>query len=111
MLNTLTTALTKGPKATNRRSERYGCHADAYLVLANHQYEVEGVLVDISLHGTLFRPRSLFLMRLQNEPVELRVLGHTVRSFVVNTTPRGYGLKLADRLDEALLTELRKTAV
>lgn len=94
------------PVAAKRLYPRHPCNLDAYLVLEGQRYEVKGVIGDISRQGTLFRPRSEFIMKLQNVPIELRVGYHVMHGKVVNTITRGYGIEFFETIPEDLIEEL-----
>ena len=104
---------TKGPEARKsggwlsskryeqqRRFKRFSCHIEAYFQLSGGDYAVDGVLLDISQQGALFRPRSMFIMRLRNEYIELKFESVSIEGYIVNTTPAGYGVKFNTLLDE-----------
>lgn len=96
-----------GSVAPIRTFRRYPCNRDAHLILKGQQYEVKGVILDISRQGTLFRPRSEFIMKLQNVSVEFQVGEHRMHGNVVNTIPRGYGVQFHEILPEAIIDLLR----
>jgi len=94
------------PVTEVRNYKRYSCALNAYLTLKGQQYEVKGVILDISRKGALFRPRSRFMMKLQKVPVELHIGKFEMHGEVVNTIARGYGLEFQELIDEALVAEL-----
>lgn len=96
----------QNPANKHRSFERHACAIEAHLTMEGRQYEAKGVIMDISRQGILFRPRSLFIMRLENQTVALRLGDRELRGHVVNTTPRGYGLNFTETLEQDFLDDI-----
>lgn len=89
-----------------RQAQRFECKVLCELYLETKQYVVQGALVDISANGALFRPMSMFLLKLQNEPVVLKTTETEMRALVRNTTAQGYGVQFSKPLADAQIMEI-----
>jgi hypothetical protein len=82
-----------------RRYSRHECFVIGTLVLPERRLELDGVVMEISIGGTLFRPATRFILDRTGEDCvvvfnELRVAGR-----VMATRSNGYGIRLMRDLD------------
>lgn len=82
-----------------RRYSRHECFVIGSLVLPERRLELDGVVMEISIGGTLFRPATRFILDRTGEDCfvcfnELRVPGR-----VMATRSNGYGIRLLRDLD------------
>lgn len=94
------------PQPITRRFTRHDCLLPAVASLDVQKFDLNGVILDVSQQGALFRPASMFLLSIQNEPITLHVAGHDIESLIANTTKRGYGLRFAQIQDEAIIADV-----
>jgi hypothetical protein len=82
-----------------RRYSRHECFVIGSLVLPERRLELDGVVMEISIGGTLFRPATRFILDRTGEDCvvvfnELRVPGR-----IMATRSNGYGIRLMRDLE------------
>ena len=88
----------KRPNAGNRAFERHDCMLMAHLVMPEKNFEIDGLLVEISRGGALFREASTYILDRRNMPVLVRFLDREYAAVIVNVSPKGYGLRWSQLL-------------
>jgi hypothetical protein len=88
-----------------RRYSRHECFVIGTLVLPERRLELDGVIMEISIGGTLFRPATRFILDRSNEDCivvfnEMRVPGR-----IMATRTNGYGIRLMRDLDPDFVEE------
>jgi hypothetical protein len=81
-----------------RAHERYPCCAIATLELVEQDIQLEGLVLEASLGGLLFREALSFIYDRRGESVRVHVAGLRLLGEIVNVHARGYGLRLAQEL-------------
>jgi hypothetical protein len=86
------------PNAGNRAFERHDCMLMAHLFMPEKEFEIDGLLVEISRGGALFREASTYILDRRNMPVLVRFLDREYPAVIVNVSPKGYGLRWSELL-------------
>lgn len=92
-----------------RRHKRYGCCIVAAMHMTERHFEVEGVILEISQGGLMFRQASRYIMNRSSELVSIRFEGLVLSGVIVNVSSQGYGVLLdeemtADRVQMLITT-------
>jgi hypothetical protein len=90
----------------DRVHERMPCCTIAKLDVVNHDTTLDGLLLELSRGGALFREASQFVLDRRGDPVILRVAGFSRAATIVNVRPEGYGLRWATPISDEDLQEL-----
>lgn len=91
-----------------RRFERHPCCVVAVLHLLDRGYDMDGVLLEISEGGCLFRGASQFIMDRTGEAVTVHFAGENYSGTIVNVRPQGYGVKLNESLPPELVRHIAR---
>lgn len=86
-------------QTVSRRFERYPCCVVAVMHLTDRGYDIDGVVLEVSEGGVLFRTASQFVMDRQGERVIVFFDTVETAGTVVNVRAHGYGIKLDEQLD------------
>lgn len=78
---------------------RYDVRLEGALVLLPRDIEVEGMILNVSEGGCLFRPFQTFLMNRTGDMVMVSCAGQKFEGRVMNTIERGYGVAFKDLVD------------
>ena len=89
-----------------RQFERFACCIPATIRVDGTNYEREGLILELSAGGLLFREATHFLLAIQGVGADIQFLDRRVRGTIVNTQERGYGIKLTAILDEEDVEQL-----
>lgn len=89
-----------------RRHRRHACCIVANLHLSGREVDLEGVVLELSAGGALFREAATHILDRAGEEVVVRFEGFTSRGIIMNTSTAGYGIKLANEIDDATLDRL-----
>lgn len=92
--------------AAMRRHKRYACCVIATLKIIERDIELEGLVMELSLGGALFRQASTYILFREGEDVILYIGGRSAPGVLVATRPTGYGIKLSEELPEAFIEEI-----
>jgi hypothetical protein len=79
--------------------ERHDVHLEAGLILLPREIVVQGLILNVSEGGCLFRPLQNYLLNRTGDRVALAVRGHKLEGRIMNTIPRGYGIAFAQLVD------------
>ncbi|MFZ4533749.1 MAG: PilZ domain-containing protein [Alsobacter sp.] len=86
------------PNAGNRAFERHDCMLMAHLFMPEKEFQIDGLLVEISRGGALFREASTYILDRRNMSVMVRFLEREYPAVIVNVSPKGYGLRWSELL-------------
>lgn len=96
-----------GPKKTfSRAAARYECTLDGTLIVIDRMVTFEGRVTDISSGGAMFRPRLAYLMDRRDVPICLTIGNLEVFGRIVSTSPKGFGLRFDEPIDDADLARV-----
>lgn len=77
----------------------------AELRLVNRNHPLRGIVNELSTGGMRFRPATVHLYQRADEDCFLSIGDKTFHGTIRNTGPMGYGIQLANPLDEGFLAE------
>ncbi|MFZ4071793.1 MAG: PilZ domain-containing protein [Caulobacterales bacterium] len=107
------------PKFTNpftpKKSQTVPTHRrrdvrlNAGLVLLPREISVNGVILNVSEGGCLFRPLLSHLISRTGDPVIIDVAGVRILGRVMNTNVRGYGVAFDELIDPAMFDGIVQT--
>lgn len=83
-----------------RRHTRHDCCVIADMRMVERNFEMDGVILELSQGGVLFRPASTQIMDRQGELVAVRFEGREYTGIIMNTRPIGYGVRLKEEIDD-----------
>jgi thermostable 8-oxoguanine DNA glycosylase len=99
--------ITKLPhRRRQRQFERHPCCITGTIRMDGTNYEREGLILELSVGGLLFREASHFILQTEGVGVDIQFLDRRMRGTIVNTQDRGYGIKLATTLAEEEVEQL-----
>lgn len=81
-----------------RQFERFPVCIPAILSIEGQNYEDDGLVLEVSAGGLLFRQASQYIVHIAGRGAKIRFLEHKLEGTIVNTQSRGYGIRLASRL-------------
>ena len=90
-------------KWRERSAERFKCHVPGHLVLCESGVVFEGLLIDLSIGGAMFRPALTYLLSRKSGDVILKIGEIDIAGEIMGTSPRGYGLRFDQALTDAVL--------
>lgn len=93
-------------KAFTRRHTRHDCCIIATLTIDERHFELDGVILELSRGGVLFRPASTYILDRYGERVTARFEGIEGEGIIANVRPQGYGVRFREELPEAAIDEL-----
>jgi hypothetical protein len=93
-------------KSRNRAYTRHPCCAVATLLLIDKGVELEGLTLELSRGGALFREACSFILQRNGAPVTLRLPDAALPGSVVNTRTEGYGVRFEKVMDADMLEDL-----
>ena len=93
-------------KSRHRVYTRYPCCAVSTLLLVDKGVELEGLTLELSRGGALFREACTFILERNGAPVTLRLPDLALVGSVVNTRSEGYGVRFDKVMDEDMLQRL-----
>lgn len=79
--------------ALSRVYVRHPCCAAASMLLVERDYAVDGLILEISRGGILFREASRFTLDRLGAEVRLRGAEESWSGAIVNVRPEGYGIR------------------
>lgn len=85
----------------SRSAARYSCKLDSVLVVIDRMISFEGRVVDMSQGGAMFRPKLAYLLDRRDVPILLTVGNLEIYGRIMSTSPRGFGLRFDDAVEEA----------
>ncbi|MES2906471.1 MAG: PilZ domain-containing protein [Pseudomonadota bacterium] len=81
-----------------RRHKRYSCCIVAAMHVTERHFEIEGVILELSQGGLLFRQASRYIMDRSQEFVSIRFEGLVLTGQIVNISSQGYGVLFDEEL-------------
>ncbi len=94
----------------NRAYERMPFCIIANLNIPERRIELEGLVLEVSRGGVLFREASTYILDRRGIEIEISFEGMKVSGKIVNVTTRGYGIKLDKVLNDDELERLMARA-
>lgn len=93
-------------KSRHRLYSRYPCCAVSTLLLVDKGVELEGLTLELSRGGALFREACTFILERNGVPVTLRLPDLALSGSIVNTRSEGYGVRFEKVMEEDTLQHL-----
>ncbi|MGF1474017.1 MAG: PilZ domain-containing protein [Geminicoccaceae bacterium] len=91
-----------------RRFQRAPTRILASLILLDRMQTIDGLILNLSAGGLLFRPARSYLLDRRDEPVRVVADDIHLNGTIAGTSPRGYGVRFhqptSDRTIDDLLT-------
>jgi hypothetical protein len=81
-----------------REHERHPCCALASMTIVEREVDLDGLVLEVSQGGLLFREASSFIFDRYGSAVKIRVAGLEVSGTIVNVRANGYGIRLTRQL-------------
>lgn len=81
-----------------RAHQRHPCCALASMLIVERNVVLDGLVLEVSLGGMLFREASSFIFDRYGAHVRVRVAGFDMAGTIANVRPSGYGIHLAQPL-------------
>ncbi|MCP8940195.1 PilZ domain-containing protein [Alsobacter sp. SYSU M60028] len=91
-----------------RVHQRLPCCVPGSLYFIDRDYEIDGLVLELSRGGVLFREASTYILDRRGCEVEVRLLDLRWPGTIVNCRTEGYGIRFRNTLDDAAVTELVK---
>jgi len=101
----LTSLFARKPKY-QRAEQRHACQVAGTLVMVDRLVSFEGRVIDLSSAGAMFRPRLVYLVDRRDVPVKLTVGDISIAGRIVNTQPRGFGVRFDAPLNATQMNDL-----
>lgn len=89
-----------------RAFARVPCCAVASLLLRERAVELEGLILELSRGGALFREAATFVLDRRHVHVTIKLPNRTLEGVIVNSSRSGYGIRLDKILTEEEFDEL-----
>lgn len=96
----------RSPSRGTRQHERYPCCFQASLVIRDRHYRIEGLILEVSRGGVLFREASRFILDRVGTAVTVQSADLNVPGMIVNVRSAGYGIRLDQLLDDTHVNDL-----
>jgi len=77
----------------DRAHDRRACRLGATMTLLARDIDLNGIVLDISPRGCLFRPELLYLVQRSGESVYVEIAGRRIAGSVAATSSSGYGIR------------------
>lgn len=106
VLKKLTPGFLRKKEAFVRRHERYECCIVGEMEIVERFLALEGVILEVSQGGALFRPASTYLLDRVGEGVKLRLDGHAYAGTIMASRPVGYGIRLDQQIPAEVIEEI-----
>jgi hypothetical protein len=90
----------------DRVHERHNCCTMAKLDIASHGTTLDGMMLEVSRGGALFREASSYILDRYGCSVTLNLPGFSRAATIVNVRSEGYGVRWANPLTSEELGEL-----
>jgi hypothetical protein len=90
--------------------ERFEVNLPAGLVLLPRDVVVEGMILNVSEGGCLFRPYQTHLLNRTGDRAAIMVRGHRLEGRIMNTIPKGYGVAFERLVDVTFFLRLAQAA-
>ena len=96
-------------KRKTAQHERFEVNLPAGLMLLPREVVVDGMILNVSEGGCLFRPYQSYLLNRTGDRCALVVRGHRLEGRIMNTIPKGYGVAFERFVDVAFFLRLAQT--
>jgi hypothetical protein len=98
----------KRSSASQRSHVRHDCMIVATITVIDKHVTIDGLVSELSLGGVKFRPASTYILDRTDEKVSVSMDGFVIDGTIRNTSPAGYGIQLAMKLEEEDLDAFSK---
>ena len=98
--------LLRRPSIRDRRFERIMIQARAELFFTERRYGINGMVIEMSQRGALFREASEYIMDRKGALVIVRIAREEFPGVIVNVRPTGYGILFDGPVSEDTIAEL-----
>ena len=88
------------------RGSANSCCIVGVLVLVDRALPIDGLVTEIGAAAVTFRPASLYILDRHGAEVAVRFGDQDVRGRIIEVSARGYRVKLAAALDEAVVADV-----
>jgi hypothetical protein len=110
-LGTIRQPFRRRPDFTAMRvHERLACCAVATLVIDERGVELDGLVLEASFGGLLFREASTYIFDRTGAPITAKVAGLELHGSIANVRSTGYGIKLDRIMGEAELQAILQSS-
>lgn len=92
-----------------RRYKRFGCCIVATMNITERHFDADGIVLELSQGGLLFRPASLYIMERMREHVSIRFEGLVLDGIIMHANQQGYGIRLTEEISEDRIQQLIKS--
>jgi hypothetical protein len=99
-------SLRSGSQTFTRRHTRHECCIIGTVYLTEKRIPVEGVVLEISQGGVLFRPAAIYILDRTREDVTVEFGGISLPGVIVATRDTGYGVRFARELSDTQLADV-----
>lgn len=106
IIEKLTPKFMRKQKAFVRRHERYECCIVGELELSQRFLSLEGVILEVSQGGVLFRQASTYMLERHGELVKVKLEGQLYSGMIMASRPIGYGIKLNENIPSEVIEEI-----
>lgn len=96
----------RGPSRAMRQHERHACCIQGALHIRERNYRIEGLILEVSRGGVLFREASRFILDRVGTVVTVQTADVNAPGTIVNVRPAGYGIRFDNLLDDTLVDDL-----
>lgn len=87
-------------KKTDRQYTRHACCIPGSISLAERGYDIEGLIVEISRGGMLFRPATRYILDRTGTEIIVTFATYKHAARIVHTREFGYGIRLNTALEQ-----------
>ena len=83
-----------------RQYPRHPCCIPATITVSEREYEIEGLVIEISRGGLLFRPAARYILDRTGTEIIISFATHKHAGRVMHTRKTGYGIRLNTPLEQ-----------
>jgi hypothetical protein len=87
-------------KKTDRQYSRHACCIPGSISIAERGYEIEGLVVEISRGGMLFRPATRYILDRTGTEIIVTFATYKHAGRIIHTRQFGYGIRLNTALEQ-----------
>lgn len=89
-----------------RRHTRHDCCVVATLLLIEKKIPLDGLVLEISQGGVLFRTASVYILDRTGEEARVEFAGYSATGIIVASRDIGYGIRFAAELPEEMVDDV-----
>ena len=83
-----------------RQFPRTACCIPASITVSEREYEIEGLVIEISRGGALFRPAARYILDRTGTEIILSFATYKHAARIIHTRKEGYGIRLNTPLEQ-----------